>query len=479
MLKRRNLFNWFSSNLNCVTYVNSIHSVVCAISGGVDSAVSAYLLKKKGRLLFTKNLCITSGFQVKGVFMTNWDSLDENTDCSLDKDRQDAQFVCDHLGIPFFEKNFVKEYWNYVFLPLIKSYEQGATPNPDILCNRFVKFNLLTRAVLKSKNQCADDDGQASSNLAADAIATGHYCQNSFGNYLQCRKDNIEARLLRSVDRVKDQTFWLSTISHKELPYCMFPVGDLLKTQVKQIAQDIGLSRIYSRRESMGMCFIGKRRFSEFIDNYLEPKPGVYKDLETDQVLEEHTGVHHFTLGQRIPIKRLNGPYYVSKMDCHNQIIYVVRDPAHPSLFMRKCWCGPAVWINSEPFSSINSRNIQFQWQNKWRPVNCILKPFSDISLASAYLRKYMKRCLSSSDNATLASVIDASIEDNREVGPCLSIELEVPMRCIAPGQWCAFYDNDICLGGAMICGSISLWEEGQNTSYHEWNHVDYELTYG
>lgn len=259
----------------------------------------------------------------------------------------------------------------------------------------------------------------------------------------------------------------------------MFPVGDLLKTQVKQIAQDIGLSRIYSRRESMGMCFIGKRRFSEFIDNYLEPKPGVYKDLETDQVLEEHTGVHHFTLGQRIPIKRFNGPYYVSKMDCHNQIIYVVRDPAHPSLFMRKCWCGPAVWINSEPFSSINSRNIQFQWQNKWRPVNCILKPFSDVSLASAYFRKDMKRYLFNSDNATLASVIDASIEDNREIGPCLSIELEAPMRCIAPGQWCAFYDNDICLGGAMICGSISLWEEGQNTSYHEWKHVDYELTYG
>lgn len=116
MLKRRNLFNWFGSNLSCVTYVNSIHSVVCAISGGVDSAVSAYLLKKRGRLFFTTNLYITSGFQVKGVFMTNWDSLDENTDCSLDKDRQDAQFVCDHLGIPFFEKNFVKEYWNYVFL---------------------------------------------------------------------------------------------------------------------------------------------------------------------------------------------------------------------------------------------------------------------------------------------------------------------------------------------------------------------------
>ncbi|CAH8526486.1 unnamed protein product [Schistosoma turkestanicum] len=470
MLRPQNVFHSITSNLNRARCVKSIHSVVCAISGGVDSAVSAYLLKKKG-------------FQVKGLFMTNWDALDENTMCSLDKDRQDAQFICDHLGIPFFEKNFVKEYWNYVFLPLIKSYEQGATPNPDIL--------LLKNHQQSDNNDNNNSNDQTPSNVTADAIATGHYCQNSFGNYLQHRKDNnVEARLLRSVDAVKDQTFWLSTISHKQLSHCMFPVGNLLKTQVKQIAQDIGLSRIYTRRESMGMCFIGKRRFSEFIDNYLEPRSGIYKDLETDQVLDEHTGIHHFTLGQRVPMKRFNGPYYVSKMDYQKQIIYVVRDPAHPSLFMRKCWSGPAVWINSESFSSINSRTIQFQWQNKWRPVKCILKPFNDLPLASAYVKKNMqRRCLSNveDNDLALASVIDTSIEDNnsnsnnnnRMIGPCLSIELEVPMRCIAPGQWCAFYDGNLCLGGAMICGSVSLWEEGHNTLYHEWKHEDYELTYG
>ncbi|TNN06735.1 Mitochondrial tRNA-specific 2-thiouridylase 1 isoform 3 [Schistosoma japonicum] len=436
-----NGLRWAGCNLSYLIYVRSVHSVVCAVSGGVDSAVSAYLLKKKG-------------FLVKGVFMTNWDALDEEIGCSVNKDRQDAQ-------------------------PLIKSYEQGATPNPDILCNRFVKFNMLTKTVLRKNKQCFDNnDDQTSLNLTADAIATGHYCQNSLGNYLQHRKDNVEATLLRSVDPVKDQTFWLSTVSHKELQYCMFPVGHLLKTQVKQIAQDIGLSRIYSRRESMGMCFIGKRRFSEFIDNYLEPRPGICKDFETDQVLEEHTGVHHFTLGQRVPMKRFSGPYYVCKMDYHKQIIYVVRDPTHPSLFMRKCWSGPAVWINSTPFSSINLKNIQFQWQNKWRPVRCSLKPFNEISLAAAYVKKDVKRCLSKSDNAALVNTIDASIEDNREIGPCLSIELEVPMRCLAPGQWCAFYDGNVCLGGAMICGSISLWEEGQDTSHNEWKHVDYELTY-
>ncbi|VDQ01560.1 unnamed protein product [Trichobilharzia regenti] len=197
-----------------------IHSVVCAVSGGVDSAVSAYLLKKKG-------------FQVKGVFMTNWDVLDEKVDCSIDKDRQDAQYICEHLGIP----------------PLIKSYEQGATPNPDILCNRFVKFNMFTKAVLKGGNHedndggNGDGDSSTSSSLKADAIATGHYCRNSFGAYLQHKRSDVEAKLLRSAD----------PISHKELQHCMFPVGDLSKPQVKQIAQDIGLSRICSRRE-VGVC---------------------------------------------------------------------------------------------------------------------------------------------------------------------------------------------------------------------------------
>ncbi|CAH8852807.1 unnamed protein product [Trichobilharzia szidati] len=421
-----------------------IHSVVCAVSGGVDSAVSAYLLKKKG-------------FQVKGVFMTNWDVLDEKVDCSIDKDRQDAQ-------------------------PLIKSYEQGATPNPDILCNRFVKFNMFTKAVLKGGNHEDNDGGDGdSSSLKADAIATGHYCRNSFGTYLQHKRSDVEAQLLRSADPVKDQTFWLSTISHKELQHCMFPVGDLSKPQVKQIAQDIGLSRICSRRESMGMCFIGKRRFSDFIDNYLEPKPGVFKDLETNLVLDEHTGVHHFTQGQKARIKRFTGPYYVAKMDPQNQIIYVVRDPSHPSLFMRKCWCGPAVWINSYPFSSLNSKNIQFQWQNKWRPVNCVLKPFEDVSSAAAYIKQSIQRedhhC-QIDNSAALTNIIDTSIEEgNRTTGPCLAVELTEPMRCIAPGQWSALYDGEVCLGAAMIYGSISLWEEGQ-TAMYKWNLSDYELTY-
>ncbi|CAH8594584.1 unnamed protein product [Heterobilharzia americana] len=463
MFRISSKLQWIGRHLSYIVDEKSIHSVVCAISGGVDSAVSAYLLKKKG-------------FQVKGVFMTNWDSLDEKTDCSINQDRYDAQYVCEYLGIPFFERNFVKEYWNYVFLPLIKAYEQGATPNPDILCNRFVKFNMLTRAVLKHYG--SDDDDQLSSNIKADAIATGHYCRNSFGAYLQYRKENAEAKLLRSVDPVKDQTFWLSTISHKELQHCMFAVGELSKPQVKQIAQDIGLTRILSRRESMGMCFIGKRRFSHFIDNYLEPRYGVFKDLETDVIVGEHTGIHHFTLGQRAPIKRFTGPYYVARMDYRNQVIYVARDASHPSLFMRKCWCGPAVWINSEPFSCINSKIIHFQWQNKWRPINCILTPFNDIPTAADYIKKNIQRGYFSSDNAELVNTIDASIEgNNRKVGPCLSIELEEPLRCISPGQWCALYDGDICLGAAMICGSISLWEEGQN-AFYKWNNSDYELTY-
>ncbi|VDP94249.1 unnamed protein product [Echinostoma caproni] len=152
------------------------------VSGGVDSSVSAYLLKKKG-------------FEVKGVFMTNWDPLDEGLQCSVNEDREDAKQVCERLKIPFYELNFVREYWQFVFEPLIQSYKYGATPNPDVLCNRFVKFNLLLKAW----------------KIEADAIATGHYCQNSYGNFLENIPEN-EARLLRSADPVKDQTFWLSTV---------------------------------------------------------------------------------------------------------------------------------------------------------------------------------------------------------------------------------------------------------------------------
>ncbi|KAA0183408.1 tRNA 5-methylaminomethyl-2-thiouridylate methyltransferase [Fasciolopsis buskii] len=441
--------------------LRNIRTVACAISGGVDSSVSAYLLKKKG-------------FKVKGVFMTNWDPLDEGLSCSINKDREDAKRVCEHLKIPFFELNFVREYWQFVFEPLIQSYEFGATPNPDVLCNRFVKFNLLLKSCLRGP----DSPSRHVADFEADAIATGHYCQNSLGNFLEKALD-CEAQLLRSADPVKDQTFWLSTISHESLRHCMFPVGNLRKPIVKEIAAEIGLQSIAVRRESMGMCFIGKRRFSDFIDSYIESKIGLFKELETGVVLDEHRGVHHFTLGQRAHITRDTGPFYVASLDPLSQTVYVVHDKCHPSLFMRKCWTGPAVWINSfKP--TLPTDCMQFQWQNKWRPVNCQIMPFNTVREAADAARASSMREISRPliGNYLPTILPGEASEAKRNVGPCLLIDLVDPMRCVAPGQWAALYVGNRCVGGVMICGSISLWDEGQSSSYTDWDYTNYELHY-
>ncbi|KAF6776500.1 hypothetical protein AHF37_04381 [Paragonimus kellicotti] len=539
---------------------NLIRSVACAISGGVDSAVSAYLLKK-------------NGFDVVGVFMTNWDPLNEGMSCSLSSDRDDAKLVCERLDIPFHELNFVREYWIYVFQPLLRCYEYGSTPNPDVLCNRFIKFNLLTAKLLRL-SKCAGVTKHAVDNtIRVDALATGHYCQSSFGNFLQYRSDK-EPHLLRGTDFVKDQTFWLSTISHRHLRHFMFPIGGLLKPTVKKIAADIGLQAIAARRESMGMCFIGKRRFSDFIESYLTPKVGLFKEFLTGIVLDEHRGMWHayspltstvptvdltvvavkettymhppaglqrlcrlhvssqafrtfqkydtnlrerrlpvslqayeppplqqychsrrfrstrlmnsvysnyvFTttlLGQRANITRANGPFYIAQMDFHTQDIYVVRDPYHPCLFMRKCWTAPAVWINSSP-PNLPSNDIQFQWQNKWRSVTCKVEPHDNLVEAARSVHPCIDKKLSVPVGDHLLQTMDTDCEADRCVGPCLSITLDEPMRCIASGQWAALYAENRCLGGAMICGSVSLWDEGRESPYTEWDYAHYELDY-
>ncbi|KAM7540062.1 hypothetical protein Aperf_G00000043769 [Anoplocephala perfoliata] len=238
-------------------FSSACRRVACAISGGVDSAVSAYLVKRKGRCCFIIKML---GYDVVGVFMTNWDQQDEKMECTVDADREDARYVSQKLGIDFVELNFVKEYWNDVFSKVVEVYTRGKTPNPDILCNRYVKFEKLVDLALKNSPNCHPS-------ICADAFATGHYAQNSFGNFLELRhKSSSRPMLLRSVDRVKDQTFWLCNISWRHLQYCMFPIGNLTKPKVKEIAASIGLERIVKKKESTGICFIGKRKFCNFID---------------------------------------------------------------------------------------------------------------------------------------------------------------------------------------------------------------------
>ncbi|KAL5014729.1 hypothetical protein ScPMuIL_008999 [Solemya velum] len=208
-----------------------VKKVVCGMSGGVDSSVAALLLKEKG-------------YEVVGLFMKNWDIANEQGKCMVDDDRKDAEFVCKRIGIPFHEVNFVKEYWNEVFSSFVTDYESGLTPNPDILCNKFIKFSkFLTYAV---------------DNLGADAIATGHYARTS-------GSPTEGIKLLKAVDSVKDQTFFLSQISQAALQKTIFPLGELTKDVVKHVACTAGLERIATKKESMGICFVGSRNFHQFI----------------------------------------------------------------------------------------------------------------------------------------------------------------------------------------------------------------------
>ncbi|KAA3675937.1 tRNA-5-taurinomethyluridine 2-sulfurtransferase [Paragonimus westermani] len=232
---------------------------------------------------------------------------------------------------------------------------------------------------------------------------------------------------------------------------------------------------------------------------YLTPKAGLFKEFLTGLVLDEHrgressfylshtfssdraarysTGVHHYTLGQRANIMRADGPFYIAQMDFHTQDIYVVRDPYHPCLFMRKCWTAPAVWINSSP-PNLPSSDVQFQWQNKWRSVTCKIEPYDNLVDAAMSVHPCADKKLSVPVGDHLLQTMDTDCEADRHVGPCLSITLDEPMRCIASGQWAALYAGNRCLGGAMICGSVSLWDEGRETPYTEWDYARYELDY-
>ncbi|XP_026926232.1 mitochondrial tRNA-specific 2-thiouridylase 1 isoform X2 [Acinonyx jubatus] len=252
--------------------------VVCALSGGVDSAVAALLLKRRG-------------YQVTGVFMKNWDSLDEHGVCTADRDCEDAYRVCQILDIPFHQVSYVKEYWNDVFSDFLSEYEKGRTPNPDIVCNKHIKFSCFFH--------------YAVDNLGADAVATGHYARTSLEDeevFQQKRikrpeglfRDRFEVRnavkLLQAADSFKDQTFFLSQVSQDALRRTLFPLGGLTKDFVKKIAAENRLHHVLQKKESMGICFVGKRNFENFILQYLQPRPGKFISIEDNRVLGTHKG---------------------------------------------------------------------------------------------------------------------------------------------------------------------------------------------
>ena len=268
--------------------------VIVGISGGVDSIVSAYLLKKEGYL-------------VEGLFMRNWDSsinndingnptLNNNI-CSQEQDYNDALNVCEKLGIKLHRIDFIKEYWDYVFTYFLDELKKGRTPNPDIMCNKYIKFDMFKKEADK---------------LGADYIATGHYARM------------IDGKLYKGIDKNKDQTYFLSQVSKNQLSNVIFPIGELTKPEVRKIARDLDLL-VADKKDSTGICFIGERNFKEFLTNYLPNQEGDIVDIDTKEILGKHIGLMYYTIGQRrgLDIGGNKDRLYVVGKDLKNNILYV------------------------------------------------------------------------------------------------------------------------------------------------------------
>ncbi|MDH3309796.1 MAG: tRNA 2-thiouridine(34) synthase MnmA [Gammaproteobacteria bacterium] len=287
--------------------------IFVGISGGVDSAVAALLLKRQGH-------------EVTGLFMKNWEEDDTAGHCGAEEDLKMAQVVCEHLEIPLRTVNFSSEYWDRVFSYFLDEYRAGRTPNPDVLCNKEIKFRTFLDHALA---------------LGGDRIATGHYARVDMaaGRF----------RLLKARDGAKDQSYFLYLLGQEALAHTLFPVGDLTKTEVRHLAQEAGLPN-YDREDSTGICFIGERNFKSFLGRYLPAQPGEMRTLE-GVIKGKHDGVMFYTIGQRhgLGIGGEGEAWYVVGKDVALNILYVEQGEHHPALFSQSLSAGQLHWVSHEP----------------------------------------------------------------------------------------------------------------------------------
>lgn len=380
-----------------------IRHVVCAMSGGVDSSVAALLLKRRG-------------YSVTGVFMKNWDSLDESGVCNTETDCEDAYRVCQSLDIPFHQVSYIKEYWHEVFSQLLKDYEKGRTPNPDILCNKHIKFNHFHKYAIDT--------------LGADAMATGHYArtsqeddevfeQKTTAPQTTLFRDRFEirnpVRMYQAADLFKDQTFFLSQISQDALRQTMFPLAGLTKDFVKKIAAEAGFHHVLKKKESMGICFIGERNFESFILEYLEPKPGNFVSLEDGAVMGTHKGWFTMTLGQRAKIGGQRDPFFVVDKDITTGDVFVAPTTNHPALFRDMMRTDRFHWVTVEPPAELV----------KTQMMECRFRFIHQMPLIPC----------------TVTLNMNGSVW----------ISLSRPVRALTPGQFAVLYKGDECLGSGKI----------------------------
>ncbi len=294
--------------------------IVVSMSGGVDSSVTAYLLKQQGH-------------HVTGVFMKNWEEDDTNQYCSAAKDIADAQSVCDKIDIELKTINFAAEYWDNVFEHFLAEYQAGRTPNPDILCNQEIKFKAFL---------------EYAAMLSADAIATGHYAQIDH--------TDLTCLLKKGIDPNKDQSYFLYRLNQTQLNKSIFPLGQYHKTQIRKIAKEIGLEN-HAKKDSTGICFIGERKFKAFLSQYLPAQPGEII-TESGQVIGQHDGLMYYTIGQRqgLHIGGVKGaqeaPWFVAEKDLDKNQLLVVQGTNHPALFKSTLTANQTHWINDKPTQS-------------------------------------------------------------------------------------------------------------------------------
>lgn len=350
--------------------------VVVGMSGGVDSSVSALLLKRQG-------------FDVIGVFMKNWDDTDEFGACTATDDFEDVERVCNQIGIPYYSVNFEKEYEERVFAHFLKEYRNGRTPNPDVLCNREIKFKELLDKALQ---------------LGADYLATGHYAQ--------IQLDGDVYRLLRGADVGKDQTYFLHMLSQNPLARTLFPIGHLPKREVRNIAREAGLATA-AKKDSTGICFIGERNFRKFLQQYLPAQPGVMKTLD-GEVMGQHQGLMYYTIGQRkglgIGGSGTGEPWFVVEKDLEHNVLYVAQGHNHPSLFSEGLIADEVTFISG---------------QTPQAPFHCTAK----------------FRYRQPDQGVTVSPMPDST----------WVVRFDMPQRAITPGQSVVFYQGEECLGGGII----------------------------
>ena len=352
--------------------------IVVGMSGGVDSSVAALLLKR-------------AGHEVIGVFMKNWEEQDENGVCTSEQDWVDVRAVCDVIGIPYYAVNFAKEYRERVFSYFLAEYGAGRTPNPDVLCNREIKFKAFLDFAMK---------------LGADKLATGHFAN--------LREHGGQMQLLRGVDPNKDQSYFLYMLTQPPLQKAMFPVGTLTKAQVRAIAKEAGLPT-FAKKDSTGVCFIGERHFKTFLQQFLPAKPGEIQTL-SGKAVGRHDGLMYYTLGQRRGLGIGGGGdgrrWFVLGKDLSHNVLIVEQGEDHPMLYARTARAEQATWVAGEPPCAIGTN---FDCTAKFR-----------------YRQDDQK--------------VNVQIEADH-----LIVHAETLQRAITPGQSVVFYLGDVCLGGAIV----------------------------